>query len=335
MSSPWTRQPHFRCGAMLYKYVKWSALPALCLLLLSACGGQDSKDSRPKSTAAVVGTLDSGDVLAPLPPGTNIRPPATGTTGLENTSEGLPALQPPRGVNNVQLFEKELRDPDERLDRLENAVQELRNHFDSLSPSVVRLVAIEKDIQNLIGQLEILVEEDSGQNQTQSPPQMMTAPSAAPPPLANSEPLPLRNELPPAEALASPPAAPSTLPPETMSPPVAPSEAEVFGLRVGEHPAKTRIVLDVSKKVSYGLDLDTEEKILVVELPETGWGAPETKTFGKDSPLLSSYKASPSNGGKGTLLILQLKKDARLLSESIIKAEQGNGARIVIDLGRP
>jgi hypothetical protein len=45
-------------------------------------------------------------------------------------------------------------DEADRLDRLENAVQELRNDFDTITPAITRLVAIEGDIQKLITQLD-------------------------------------------------------------------------------------------------------------------------------------------------------------------------------------
>lgn len=67
-------------------------------------------------------------------------------------------LAPPEGLKFTQLFADPIDDADERIGRLERAVQNLRNDFDTVVPSMVRMVAIEKDIKQLVAQLQTLTD---------------------------------------------------------------------------------------------------------------------------------------------------------------------------------
>ncbi len=332
---------------------------ALCVLLLAGCG----QSSTPAPGAGT--TVNSDTVTAAAaPPGAGDRPAALGTTGAPKDANGLPVLAP-RGVNASQLFAQKLSDPDDRMARLENAVQEMRNDFDAMAPSIVRLVAVEKDIQELVGQLETLVAtappapvESQGlmPDDTEFP---VSAPAGGETG-ADGAPLPLSSELPataeetaasqspaspapsqtapaPAQAPAAV-AAPQTPPPAVSASPPAPATTAAAGItvsaiRVGEHPGKTRIVLDVTGKADFSADLDNGEKILVVELPGAGWNAVKKDSFAT-SPLLASYEVNPGNGGKGSLLVIKLKADAALLYKGTMPADSGKGVKIVIDLGK-
>ncbi len=66
------------------------------------------------------------------------------------------ALAPPEGMKFTPLFAVQIRDEDARFLRLEQSVQSLRNDFDTVTPSLVRLVAVEKDIKDLVDQLRTL-----------------------------------------------------------------------------------------------------------------------------------------------------------------------------------
>src|SRR5262245_20273637 len=72
------------------------------------------------------------------------------------TMDAFRELAPPTGLKFTPLFAEPVSDEDARFRRLEDAVQALRNDFDTVTPSIVRLVAIEGDINNLVGQLETL-----------------------------------------------------------------------------------------------------------------------------------------------------------------------------------
>jgi hypothetical protein len=69
-------------------------------------------------------------------------------------AEALRAIAPPQGIKYTKLFTEPLASPDDRLARLENAVQMMRDDLDTALPTVVRLAAVESDMKDLIAQLE-------------------------------------------------------------------------------------------------------------------------------------------------------------------------------------
>ncbi len=362
MSRSWTRMPHFR-GARAHLKGNWlSTAGLLCALLLSACG-----ESTPGGYAAGASSSTQSETLQPIvaPPHSGDSPAAAGTTGTAKGADGLPLLQPSKGVNTA-LFAEKLGE-DARLDRLENAVQELRNDFDAMSPAIVRLVAIEGDIQNLIKQLEVLTGGNNEVMPTDIAPMDEAAleapvapveaapvptpaeptPTAAVPDSAPSDvsekpeplpPVPLLSSPPLAqeartEMASGPPAAPETPPPPVAAGPPATATAggpAVESMRIGEHPGKIRIVLDVSGKTSFTADLDNEEKILVIEMPTAAWNTDVQKAF-TDNPLIASYRTEKRDDG-GTMLILQLKSKTSIGYKSAMDNEDGKGQRIIIDL---
>ncbi|PZQ48271.1 MAG: hypothetical protein DI551_01930 [Micavibrio aeruginosavorus] len=343
----------------------------LCAFLLSGCG-----ESMPRGYNG----SESSDTLKPIaaPPGSDQSPPLPGTTGAAKTPDGLPALNA-KGAN-THLFSQKISDEADRLDRLENAVQELRNDFDAMAPAIVRLVAIEGDIQNLIKQLEVLTGNPSSMPSDITPidsatldePSMpLPVPSAPPTPMdserdgvaqpeISSTPAISTQSAPAQETIApigavSPTTAPkatqpvaTTGPPDatqaplpapaTSAPPEAapakPGGAVVSAIRIGEHPGKIRIVLDLSSKTDFAVDLDSAEKILVVELPHAGWTAPATKTYGADQKLLSSYRTE-GLGDDGSMLIFQLKANSSITYKGVMQDTGAASSRIVIDLTTP
>lgn len=343
MSRSWTQKPHF-CGERPFlRRFSLSSTILLCAFLLSACG-----ESTPRGYSGGA-VSSSSDTLKPIvaPPRANESPPLPGTTGMPKTPDGLPALSA-RSVNTA-LFSEKIGNDDARMSRLENAVQELRNDFDAISPAVVRLVAIEKDIQTLIEQLEVLtgsgpapaapspyvetaefddmqgIEAEQGLDQNNAaigdemPAQI--APIEAPV-AATAETAPTPQAAKPAQ-IAPPPTAPPSSALSTQSP-------AVDAIRIGEHPGKVRIVLDVIGTAKFKTDLDNNEKVLVVELPGIGWRAAATKDF-VGHPLLSSYSASPLDGG-GTMLIFQLGKTSSIGYSGVIATKDAGESRVVIDL---
>jgi hypothetical protein len=71
------------------------------------------------------------------------------------------ALAPPEGMKFTPLFVPPLKDTDARIQRVEDAVQTLRNDFDTVVPSLVRLVAAQKDMKDLIGQLKVITGDEA------------------------------------------------------------------------------------------------------------------------------------------------------------------------------
>lgn len=231
---------------------------------------------------------------APSPPMTSV---------MSQDSE----MASPRGTNTSNLFSSNIRDEEQRLDRLERAVQNMRNEFDGVRPSIDRLVAIEQDIQVLIDQLESLTV-------AQSQPQTAPAPAALKAPQTQSAVVPAPQKMKSASVKA---------------PPVSGGVPSVYNVRFGVHPGKTRMVLDVNAKTSFTTDLDNNEKILVIELPNTQWSGAKQKNV--KNPIISSYKVQPM-GDNGNMMVVQLKKNTSVTYEKALNALSGSGQRLVIDL---
>ena len=246
-------------------------------------------------------------------------------------------LEPVERPSYKNLFGKSLRSDSERLDRMERAVQNMRNDFDNVAPSIRRLMAIEGDMQNLIIELRKMTTDTSRINQSPSTTvgnssntigtRQQVSPATQ---QVIQDKTPTPQAVPMAKKVKKPAAIPTpmvkTAPPP---PPVQNGKPSVYGLRIGEHPGKTRIVLDVNAKTSFKPDIDNSEKIMIVELPEASWGTATAKNFGR-SPFITSYKVEKS--GDGSLLIFRLKKGAKISYKGDLPSISGSGRRLVIDL---
>jgi len=67
--------------------------------------------------------------------------------------------------------------------------------------------------------------------------------------------------------------------------------------------------------------------LLLIELPQAGWSTASTGTFAA-APLLTSWTTEPIGGGTGTRLIIQLRQEVMVVSDSTLT----DPARIVLDL---
>ena len=260
------------------------------------------------------------EVPAPIamPPSYSDRPPEPGQMQSSTMPNGLPALQP-KGINVESLFATKINDSDQRFARLENAVLDLRREFETFKPAITRLVAVESDIQDLIKQLDILL-----RNEPMAPP-MPLKPETGPTPLTAADQAPPPN----ARAISPAPPQPPAAPP---APKAVSGKTVVKALRVGQHSDKIRLVLDVSKKTSYSADLDAEEKLLIIELPEAQWNAARQQSFAR-SELLQSYSVEPINDGAGSRVVMTLKRPTQLIKQQALPPGNGNADhRIFLDL---
>ncbi len=219
---------------------------------------------------------------------------------------------------------------EERIARLEQSVGSLREDYARIMPAFASLNITNDRISMLLDQIE----SETGKRPSM-PQETASAPVVAPTPK-------------PVTAAAMAPATTTTTTVATTSqattqPPVAvPASAEpaagtgpdgsVTGVRIGEHGSKTRLVFDLSSntKPDFKYDLDNGEKILMVDMPETGW---QGATSGKSpvSPLVSGWTAQKGTNG-GSNVAIQLKADARVLSTEFLKAEGSDPARLVMDI---
>ncbi len=213
-------------------------------------------------------------------------------------------------ASNKNMFANSLRTDNERLDRLERSVQSLRNDFDTVQPSIRRLMAIESDIQELIGELRDLSAEPSRMTSNNAPaPVIVQTPVAAPTVKASTS--------------------KKSSYQRKSAPPVQGGMATIYDVRSGEHPGKSRLVLDTNANAAYTVDIDNNENVMVVDLPNTLWTAATTKNFPKSS-IISSYSVEKSD--TGNLLIIQLKKNAKIGYKAVLPSNSGSGKRIVMDV---
>ena len=358
MSSSWTFRPGLsgmnRC--IMDRLRKMILLQgALCLALFTGACGESSPARGPGPPSGASSSAASGQTIAPLaaPPGSDERPPEAGSLGRGIDYDGLPSMQPAKGVNvSVDtLFEQDIKDPIERVKRVETAVLEMRRDLDASLPAIKRLVAIEKDIQLLTSQLQTLLnQEPAPQAPAPLTPEDTSLAnefdSAGIAPREDQAPEPAGEEESPAPAAPAitPPNAPermaqsppATAPPAAAPPPAPPPDQSTvaglrgLGLRLGEHDDKTRIVIDLSGPVTYRHDLDNGEKILVIELDKANWAGPASQTL--SSPLIQSYSTQPMENGGGTRLIISLKQATAVTSESLLGPEGASGWRLLLDL---
>mgnify|MGYP001174339999 CR=1 FL=1 len=288
---------------------------------------------------------DNDGITAPvaLPPSYGGSPQKPGQSGTAYMPNGLPVLQPMKGVNVDALFSEEIRDSDERFDRVENAVVELRKEFESLKPSMVRLAAVETDIQSLVTELEVLLQETPP---TQTPTQLMpqyqrpedqanltvsqlaTDPDPPPQvgePKGNTSPPPMAK--PPAKEVKKP--APTT--PKSKAPVKAYDGVVATNLRIGEHSDKVRVVIDTNVKTNFTIDHDKEENLITVELPDARWVGDLQETL-RDSKLVKSWSVTSINDDKGSLVVMTLKKPSSIMQQKRLAPDSHPYHRIYFDL---
>lgn len=124
--------------------------------------------------------------------------------------------------------------------------------------------------------------------------------------------------------------------PEAKSPAAAEASKasnEVSRLRLGEHNGKTRLVLDLksNSKPPFHADLDNVEKLLLIDLPGTGWIGGESAKTPKSS-YVAGWSVQKAAGG-GTSLAVQLKSEAKIQTTQFLPAEGKDPARLVLDIG--
>lgn len=282
------------------------------------------------------------------------------------------AMAPPEGLNFTPLFSAQIDDGDARFRRLEDAVQRMRNDFDTVMPSIVRLVSIEKDIKDLVTQLETLTSGEAvsvpvtavdrtaidgpltfdkfnkiprgdiaGGTDTAAAPQAVADASgddtSRVTPEAASE-----GQLPPEDAASHLSAdemdasaddevearstAPVQIAPQANKTPVEPPLGDIRAVRIGDHMDKTRIVLDMTARISAAPVLEQGGKRIVIDLPRMDFTAAKSWAS-STSALVSSY--SFSNGK----LTIDLLYPVEIRQTQTLPPVSGNpNFRLLIDL---
>lgn len=299
----------------------------------AGCGPMTGKSDAPAATQPSSETLTnqantpaaapSGALAVPapvaLPPSYDDRPGGNGKSETTKMPNGMPALQP-MGMNVDNLFAEKISNSDQRFNRLENAVQGLRSEFESFKPAIVRLVAVESDIQALIKQLDMLLQNEPAPapapQQPMSPPTQLSPADQAQPPQPMAAPAP------------SPAPAPAPQPTASTG-----GSSIISAIRVGEHSDKIRLVMDASQKTPFNVDFDNQENLLIIELPEAKWTAARSQSFAR-SPVLQSYSVEDINNGNGSRVIMTMKKSTQVLKQQALPPGTNPNYRIYLDLSK-
>lgn len=104
----------------------------------------------------------------------------------------------------------------------------------------------------------------------------------------------------------------------------------VTSVRIGQHPDKTRIVLDVSAPGTFSYELINGDRSLVVHLPGYSWSDKMQQALPRD-PLLKGYYAQPDPAG-GTVLTIDLRQPGKLVFKTAMGPNHAHGHRIVFDV---
>lgn len=112
--------------------------------------------------------------------------------------------------------------------------------------------------------------------------------------------------------------------------PVSTKELAVTSVRIGEQKNNlSRVVLDTTKSAEIHYDLDNDEKILVLDVPNAKWKAIPYSEL-KNNVLVKSYRASMDDSGAH--LAIALKQKAKVMATARLKPSGGNGHRVYIDI---
>ena len=237
------KNAYFQIGNMRGKPL-FSLLFAV--LILVSCGfGQPSSSVRDANQRTATMDTDIGlDELREL-----ARPPSMGGNTVEST--GVRTINGEfKDVNQRQLlFEEKIRNTDDRLDRIENAVQNLSDDFEDVSPAIQRLVAIENDLRELHDQLSLLISGADG-NEIEDENFVVVAPeietAEAPSPVKPTSIKPAR-------------------PPKDTS--YVPVSNKLPNIRAATYPDKIRIVFETAQKQKFSRNFDQENQLLVINSP--------------------------------------------------------------------
>ena len=222
-------------------------------------------------------------------------------------------LAAPKGFVPKNLFDERLNDNNDRFNRLEYAVQEMRDEIDVSAPAIKRLTAIEKDIQNLVKQLKTLVTTPPPPQTALQPPIDLQSHNATAKPGENSTPPP-----PPAQTTTTTPAPPKQT---TKPPPATGNGSGIDNIRISDNGQKTRIVFDSRVPVTYQTNYDSQEKLILVT-SNAGNIAIDPAIKAKKSRLIDDMTYTTDNNG--TDIIIALNKNVSLSKQTVIKPSASN-----------
>lgn len=331
-----------------------AALAALAALALAGCGMLPPMPPPEKETAQATQEAPKEEPKAKAPDQPDIAAPPPEVQAVPLSGDPIDSLEPLEmrpagsmgslGLNLRTYFEDGSGDSD-RIERLEKAVVALQSDLRTAAPAIQRIGVLESEVLLMrrmaepkqppvlyepapaAGEPEPLQAAPENESDGEGP----ESPAPQPSPAA-----PQHETVPPQQKTEAPVHAPSATAQTAAAQKEAPlaqpvpGQATVQRVRIGQDGGKTRLVLDMSAGTPYTRNLDSGEKLLLVELPQAAWSAPKASPTGEGAIAFWSMK--PSADGKGSLLVVQLKGAASLGGEGSIPAGRDGVHRLYIDL---
>lgn len=229
------------------------------------------------------------------------KPPDLETGGVSSNGLKLSSGQFLNVNTKTRLFSESMRDDDDRFDRLEEAVQSIRDDFDAMTPSINRLISIEKDIKELHGQLSVLISggaELENKNAVHKETRHRKIKKA-----------------------------------KTQTSPAKTPQGKVGkpNIRVGDYAQKTRIVFETQQKKTHSVSFDKELQIIIVEMPYSP-DSQVMKAATRRSKNIKDISLTSQSNGK-TSIAISVKNVSKISSESYIGPSAANpNHRYYIDL---
>ena len=182
---------------------------------------------------------------------------------------------------------------EERITTLEKNFLSLQQTIDKMSPAITKLLGIENEFDNLTFQLENLINNGDFNNKDSREGELLT----------NDDVTDLENN----------------------------SETGVIKkIRLGNHPEKTRIVIETTNNLNYRASVDNSKNKLVLLFTDTEVNMDFDEVLKTSSRFQSIIKEL---NGRETKLVFQAKKAFSILSQEKIKSsEKHKNFRIIIDL---
>ena len=106
--------------------------------------------------------------------------------------------------------------------------------------------------------------------------------------------------------------------------------ALVKRVRIGEHPDKVRLVLDLSDPIVYSMGFADGGRTLNIDLPDVAWDALRNWR-GTHTPVIERFEAQALAGG-GTRLVIYGRAPMASGLNGILNPADGQGYRLFIDL---
>jgi N-acetylmuramoyl-L-alanine amidase len=106
--------------------------------------------------------------------------------------------------------------------------------------------------------------------------------------------------------------------------------ADVSDVRIGVHPGKTRMVIELIDKVPYRFFTLQDPYRIVIDLPEVEWKIPENPR-NPSGGIITSYRFGLFQSGNSRLVV-DIDKPAKLVNHLMLPASQGHPYRLVLDL---